>query len=111
MTDPSHLDSLLFDTTRSRNQSASNGRSTRLDSIRECTPDLDAALELATKDLQTHVDEYKYPILTLPTEITSEIFVHFLPPYPQCPPATGLSSPELLCQICQVWREIALSTP
>ncbi|KAJ7280846.1 hypothetical protein C8J57DRAFT_1002706, partial [Mycena rebaudengoi] len=49
--------------------------------------------------------------LTLPTEITSEIFVHFLPPYPQCPPATGLSSPELLCQICRVWREIALSTP
>ncbi|KAJ7231014.1 hypothetical protein C8J57DRAFT_966010, partial [Mycena rebaudengoi] len=63
------------------------------------------------QDLQTCLDAYKYPILTLPTEITSGIFVHFLPPYPQCTPATGLSSPELPCQICRVWREIALGTP
>ncbi|KAJ7262448.1 hypothetical protein C8J57DRAFT_1711697 [Mycena rebaudengoi] len=120
MADPNHLDSLLSDTTRSRNRSASNGRSTR-SNIRGRISELDArilALEeaLATvrlerQSLQTHVDEYKYPILTLPTEITSEIFVHFLPPYPERPPATGLNSPELLSQICWAWREIALSTP
>ncbi|KAJ7280614.1 hypothetical protein C8J57DRAFT_1174313 [Mycena rebaudengoi] len=57
------------------------------------------------------LDAYKYPVLTLPTEITSEIFVHFLPPYPERPPATGLTSPEFLAQICRAWREIALSTP
>ncbi|KAJ7280828.1 hypothetical protein C8J57DRAFT_106544 [Mycena rebaudengoi] len=116
MTDPRHLDSLLSDTTRSRNQSTSNGRSTWSDSIRERIPDLDVPLGLATarlerQGLQTRLNAYKYPILTLPTEITSEIFVHFLPPYPERPPATGLSSPELFSQICRAWREIALRTP
>ncbi|KAJ7262370.1 hypothetical protein C8J57DRAFT_453342 [Mycena rebaudengoi] len=69
------------------------------------------AVRLERQDLQTRLDAYKYPILTLPTEITSEIFVHFLPPYPERPPVTGLFSPEFLCQICRTWREIALSTP
>ncbi|KAJ7262469.1 hypothetical protein C8J57DRAFT_453929 [Mycena rebaudengoi] len=69
------------------------------------------AFRFERQDLQMRLDAYKYPILTLPTEITSEIFGHFLPPYPERPPTTGLSSPELLGQICQVWREIALSTP
>ncbi|KAJ7262377.1 hypothetical protein C8J57DRAFT_453370 [Mycena rebaudengoi] len=120
MTDPHHLDSLLSDATPSRNRSASNGRSTR-SHIRERMTDLDAqilelgqvpdAIRLERQDLQTRLDAYKYPILTLPTEITSEIFVHFLPPYPERPPATGLFSPEFLCQICQTWCEIALSTP
>ncbi|KAJ7262361.1 hypothetical protein C8J57DRAFT_1183852 [Mycena rebaudengoi] len=121
MTDPHHLDSLLSesDTTPSQNRSA-NGRST-WSGIRERTTDLDAqflALEqapdvvrLEQQVLQTHLDAYKYPILTLPTEITSEIFVHFLPPYPERPPAIGLSSPHILGQICRTWREIALSTP
>jgi hypothetical protein len=109
--------SLLSETTRgSRNRSASNGRSTRSDSIREGIPNLDVALELATAGLeqqgpQTHLDAYKYPILTLPTEITSEIFVHFLPHYPERPPLIGLSSPHILGQICRTWREIAFSTP
>ncbi|KAJ7280634.1 hypothetical protein C8J57DRAFT_1057419 [Mycena rebaudengoi] len=70
-----------------------------------------ATARLERQDLQTRLDAYKYPILTLPTEITSEIFVHFLPPYPERPPATGLTSPEFLAQICRAWREIALSTP
>ncbi|KAJ7268912.1 hypothetical protein C8J57DRAFT_1468898 [Mycena rebaudengoi] len=119
MIDPD-LDSLISDTMRSRNRSASNGRSTRSD-IRERMTDLDAqilALEraldtvkLERQDLQMRLDIYKYPVLTLPTDITSEIFVHFLPPYPERPPTTGPSSPELLAQICQAWREIALSTP
>ncbi|KAJ7280816.1 hypothetical protein C8J57DRAFT_1464215 [Mycena rebaudengoi] len=69
------------------------------------------AAKLERQDLQTHLDAYKYPILTLPTEITSEIFVNFLPAYPACPPAIGLSSPHILVQICRTWREIALSTP
>ncbi|KAF8145288.1 hypothetical protein K438DRAFT_1991924 [Mycena galopus ATCC 62051] len=53
---------------------------------------------------------YKYPILTLPNEIVSKIFVHFLPIYPDCPPLTGLHSPTLLTQICREWREIALGS-
>ncbi|KAJ7186379.1 hypothetical protein C8R46DRAFT_1341827 [Mycena filopes] len=51
------------------------------------------------------------PIPNLPPEIASEIFLHFLPVYPECPPPSGSTSPVLLPQICRHWREIALSTP
>ncbi|KAJ7156539.1 hypothetical protein C8R43DRAFT_1106114 [Mycena crocata] len=61
--------------------------------------------------IQARLDDLKYPALTLPNEITSEIFLHFLPPYPKCPPSSGLLSPTLLTHICRKWREIALSTP
>ncbi|KAF8140787.1 NADP-dependent oxidoreductase domain-containing protein [Mycena galopus ATCC 62051] len=57
------------------------------------------------------LDYYKYPVLALPNEITAEIFTHFLPLYPICPPLTGLYSPILFTQICRQWREIALETP
>ncbi|KAJ7248043.1 hypothetical protein C8J57DRAFT_1240551 [Mycena rebaudengoi] len=87
------------------------GRISELDSRTLTLEKAIATAKLERQDLQTRLDAYKYPILTLPTEITSEIFVHFLPPYPERPPATGLTSPELLAQICQAWREIALSTP
>ncbi|KAJ7817821.1 hypothetical protein B0H13DRAFT_2456665 [Mycena leptocephala] len=59
---------------------------------------------------QKQLDSYKYPVLTLPNEIVSEIFIHFLPAYPEYPPPTGLLSPTLLTHICRTWREIALST-
>ncbi|KAJ7161181.1 hypothetical protein C8R46DRAFT_1353799 [Mycena filopes] len=61
--------------------------------------------------IQERLDSYKYPVLTLPNEIVSEIFVHFLPTYPKCPPLTGILSPTNLTQICRKWREIALGTP
>ncbi|KAJ7095487.1 hypothetical protein C8R43DRAFT_1049406 [Mycena crocata] len=60
--------------------------------------------------LQARLDAYKYPVLTLPNEIVSEIFIDLLPQYPTCPPATGLSSPASLGHICRKWREIAFST-
>ncbi|KAJ7871596.1 hypothetical protein B0H13DRAFT_1634204 [Mycena leptocephala] len=60
---------------------------------------------------QERLDSYKYPVLTLPNEIVSEIFIHFLPTYPLFPPLTGLLSPTLLTRICRRWREIALGTP
>ncbi|KAJ7280994.1 hypothetical protein C8J57DRAFT_1300619 [Mycena rebaudengoi] len=105
-----NLDSLLSDTTRSGRSTMSDvrGRISELDA-RNLT--LDAAVELERQDLQTHLGEYKCPVLTLPAEITSEIFVHFLPPYPERPPTTGLSSPEFFGQICRTWREISLGTP
>ncbi|KAJ7866337.1 hypothetical protein B0H13DRAFT_2670765 [Mycena leptocephala] len=59
---------------------------------------------------QERLDSYKYPVLTLPNEIVSEIFMHFLPNH-RFPPLTGLFSPTLLTHICRRWREIALSTP
>ncbi|KAF7336179.1 F-box domain-containing protein [Mycena venus] len=41
----------------------------------------------------------------------AEIFMHFLPVYPLCPPLRGTLSPSLFTQICRHWREIAVSTP
>ncbi|KAJ7672395.1 hypothetical protein DFH06DRAFT_1082346 [Mycena polygramma] len=69
------------------------------------------ALKEERKSLQNRLDAYRYPVLTLPNETVSEIFVHFLPAYPKCPPPIGLLSPYLLCRICRKWREIALATP
>ncbi|KAJ7709338.1 hypothetical protein B0H16DRAFT_651637 [Mycena metata] len=75
---------------------------------------LKRSLSLLRKErglLQDRLDAYTYPVLTLPNEIVSEIFVHFLPVYPETPSLIGSSSPNLLGQICRKWREIVLSTP
>ncbi|KAJ7171021.1 hypothetical protein C8R46DRAFT_1087510 [Mycena filopes] len=61
--------------------------------------------------VQERLDAYKYPILTLPNEIVSEIFLHFLPVYPACPPLYGRLSPTNLTRICREWRAVALATP
>ncbi|KAJ7693817.1 hypothetical protein B0H17DRAFT_479932 [Mycena rosella] len=59
--------------------------------------------------VQSQLDRDVYPVLTLPPEITSEIFIQCLP--------TGNAkvllsqAPFLLLRICRQWREIALSTP
>ncbi|KAF7360560.1 F-box domain-containing protein [Mycena venus] len=70
-----------------------------------------AALHLEKEAAQERLDSYKYPVLTLPNEIISEIFIHFLPIYPVCPPSTGNLSPTCLTHICRTWRDIALATP
>ncbi|KAJ7653784.1 hypothetical protein B0H17DRAFT_1100494 [Mycena rosella] len=49
--------------------------------------------------IQERLDSFKYPILTLPNEITSEIFTHFLPGTRDI----ALSTPVL-------WRAIGVST-
>ncbi|KAJ7700511.1 hypothetical protein B0H17DRAFT_925554, partial [Mycena rosella] len=50
-----------------------------------------------------------YPVLTLPTEITSRIFVHCLPKHRRVRPSPT-TPPLTLAQICRHWREVALST-
>ncbi|KAJ6548575.1 hypothetical protein B0H19DRAFT_1378989 [Mycena capillaripes] len=75
--------------------------------------DLELALSSLRIDhalVQERLDSYKYPVLTLPNEIISEIFVHFLPIYPSCSPLMGILSPNTLLCICQRWKAIALST-
>ncbi|KAJ6456266.1 hypothetical protein C8R47DRAFT_189001 [Mycena vitilis] len=64
-----------------------------------------ALVECTERDITT------YPVLTLPPEIVAEIFKNFLPIYPKRPPPTGIFSPLMLCRICGMWRQIALSTP
>ncbi|KAJ6512598.1 hypothetical protein C8R45DRAFT_960835 [Mycena sanguinolenta] len=61
--------------------------------------------------VQRRLDSYKYPVLALPNEMVSEIFVHTLPPYPLCPALLGTDPPTTLTHICRKWREIALATP
>ncbi|KAJ7756715.1 hypothetical protein B0H14DRAFT_3599223 [Mycena olivaceomarginata] len=61
--------------------------------------------------VQERLDSYKYPVLTLPHEIICDIFIHFLPVYPSCPPLIGPHSPILLTHICGEWRRIALAFP
>ncbi|KAJ7448309.1 hypothetical protein B0H11DRAFT_2081290 [Mycena galericulata] len=71
------------------------------------TTDVSRARDL----LRGRLDAYTYPVLTLPNEIVAEIFLHFLPVYPDCPPVLGPRSPIALSQICRKWRETALCTP
>ncbi|KAJ7648639.1 hypothetical protein DFH06DRAFT_1095428 [Mycena polygramma] len=49
-----------------------------------------------------------YPILTLPVELTSEIFLHCVPVEPV--PSVRVA-PMLLGRICQEWRQIAYGDP
>ncbi|KAJ6481889.1 hypothetical protein C8R45DRAFT_1100293 [Mycena sanguinolenta] len=60
---------------------------------------------------QERLDSYKYPVLTLPNEIVSEILVHSLPAYTVFRAPIGKDSPALLTGICRKWRQIALATP
>lgn len=69
-------------------------------------------LEKSIRSLRLNqLESYQYPVLNLPNEIISEIFIHFLPVYPLCPPQTGLLSPTTLTHICRKWRDVALATP
>ncbi|KAJ7162389.1 hypothetical protein C8R46DRAFT_1353334 [Mycena filopes] len=68
-----------------------------------------AALEEQADELEENLALVIYPVLTLPTEITSAIFVHCLPPHGRVEPSTS-RAPLLLTRICHDWREIALET-
>ncbi|KAJ7044693.1 hypothetical protein C8F04DRAFT_1069204 [Mycena alexandri] len=70
-----------------------------------------AALRARRTMVQDSLDSHKYPVLTLPNEIVSEIFIRFVPVYPERPSLDGIHSPINLTHICQKWRDIALSTP
>ncbi|KAJ7186451.1 hypothetical protein C8R46DRAFT_1057219 [Mycena filopes] len=60
---------------------------------------------------EERLNSYRYPVLTLPHELTSIIFLHFIPDYPLCSPLAGPFSPNVLAQVCRQWRDISLSIP
>ncbi|KAJ7073832.1 hypothetical protein C8F01DRAFT_1042896 [Mycena amicta] len=70
-----------------------------------------AALLKKRDDIRNRLDQYKYPVLTLPDEIATEIFTQYLPQYPLCPPSFGPGSPTHLLGVCRLWRSIALDSP
>ncbi|KAJ7087416.1 hypothetical protein C8R43DRAFT_1051151 [Mycena crocata] len=80
------------------------------------------ALEETRSLIQSQLDLVVYPVLTLPAEITSQVFLHCLPPnshdYPNLneddDPKLGPDpsyAPLLLLHVCRAWKAIAISTP
>ncbi|KAJ7749702.1 hypothetical protein B0H16DRAFT_1888093 [Mycena metata] len=75
-------------------------------------PAADTSSLVERKDVaKLQLDSVVYPVLTLPGEITSEIFL-------KCGEADGLAGkpsarrgPLLLLRICRAWTSIALATP
>ncbi|KAJ7461955.1 hypothetical protein FB451DRAFT_1371012 [Mycena latifolia] len=74
-------------------------------------------LEDVRRGIQQELDCIVYPVLTLPPEITSGIFIQCLPPSQVFIEEEDKDSPRpskaplLLLRICRVWRSIAISTP
>ncbi|KAJ6492726.1 hypothetical protein C8R47DRAFT_420557 [Mycena vitilis] len=68
-------------------------------------------LRSETTLVQERIKSYKYPVLSLPRDLASEIFIHFALTFPHGPPLGGRFSPTTLTQVCHDWREIALATP
>ncbi|KAJ7852315.1 hypothetical protein B0H13DRAFT_2084250 [Mycena leptocephala] len=64
---------------------------------------------METRLLLNQMDSSVYPVLTLPPEITSEIFVHCLPGLQHV--VNTNAAPLLLMRVCRTWRKIATSTP
>ncbi|KAJ7036738.1 hypothetical protein C8F04DRAFT_883768, partial [Mycena alexandri] len=52
-----------------------------------------------------------YPILSLPTEITTEILHRWCAPNAPSPGPYSSEGPLLLAQICHQWRQIVIHTP
>ncbi|KAJ7719977.1 hypothetical protein B0H14DRAFT_3628667, partial [Mycena olivaceomarginata] len=100
------------------NGSYSRRRSRRPDLVTERSPSESQCQEQRSlpallseqKLVPERINSYN-SVLTLPTEITIEIFINFLPTYPLGQPLTGPDSPTTLTRICRDWRDIALVTP
>ncbi|KAF7291713.1 F-box domain-containing protein [Mycena chlorophos] len=65
---------------------------------------------VTTAESGTSKKVYMSPIATLPPEIISEMFLHYIPPYPTRPLFHGDCSPTTLGQVCRRWRLVAHST-
>ncbi|KAJ6466405.1 hypothetical protein C8R45DRAFT_877152 [Mycena sanguinolenta] len=68
-----------------------------------------SALEKKQEEVKAKLEAIVYPVLSLPPEITSRIFVECLPD--RGASALVGSAPLLLMRVCRRWKDIALSTP
>ncbi|KAJ6450678.1 hypothetical protein C8R45DRAFT_848855 [Mycena sanguinolenta] len=66
-----------------------------------------SVLEKQQHDLESKLEAIVFPVLSLPAEITSRIFVECLPD--NVSPSTA-HAPLLLTRVCRQWEDIALST-
>ncbi|KAJ7693884.1 hypothetical protein B0H17DRAFT_840283, partial [Mycena rosella] len=69
------------------------------------------SLQTQLQNVQHQLDAIVYPVLTLPPEITSEIFVHCLPDRRKWDVVNPKEAPLLLMHVCSAWRNITISTP
>ncbi|KAJ7151860.1 hypothetical protein C8R43DRAFT_1190435 [Mycena crocata] len=65
-------------------------------------------LEKERQELENLLETFGYPVLTVPPELVSKIFLECLDPPGW---ASKRHAPLLLAQICRQWRDILLSTP
>ncbi|KAJ7747575.1 hypothetical protein B0H16DRAFT_1725995 [Mycena metata] len=66
-----------------------------------------SGLQLERASHAEQLDVSRYSVLTLPNEITSEIFRHTIHPSSDL----EYSNPTVLAHICRLWRAIALALP
>ncbi|KAJ7085451.1 hypothetical protein B0H15DRAFT_376345 [Mycena belliarum] len=77
--------------------------------IQECRAILET-LDAEREELEDILETFVYPVLTIPTEIVTHIFLDCLPSTGRVQPSKN-AAPLLLAQICRHWRAIALSIP
>ncbi|KAJ7821220.1 hypothetical protein B0H14DRAFT_2832009, partial [Mycena olivaceomarginata] len=83
-----------------------------LPSCRRPTPSLTPNHGRCQTIHQWRNDHLVCPILTIPNEITSEIFLHCRGEFPSfSSPTSPRYAPMLLLRVCRAWRSTALSTP
>ncbi|KAJ6516810.1 hypothetical protein C8R47DRAFT_405371 [Mycena vitilis] len=78
--------------------------STKIDVQKNVLRSLEKEKSLAQRQLNSVLD----PVARLPLEISSEIFLQSLPPFPK---AGAEHVPMLLLNVCHAWTDIALSKP
>ncbi|KAJ6477531.1 hypothetical protein C8R45DRAFT_1007246 [Mycena sanguinolenta] len=81
--------------------------------LRSRLSELDALISSLTAErqrLRRVADTIVYPVLSLPAEITTEIFLRCTPSQSNLGESPS-EAPLLLAQICRQWRQIALDTP
>ncbi|KAJ6480956.1 hypothetical protein C8R45DRAFT_1215855 [Mycena sanguinolenta] len=105
----SDIESQLLQMDNSEDDSPSNRRTTRQGTRmkQERKRELKRELMMEKTVIEDSLRLIIYPILTIPIEITSEIFLHCLPAIEAARP----SAPLLLGRICRMWRDIAYSSP
>ncbi|KAJ6602675.1 hypothetical protein DFH09DRAFT_899670, partial [Mycena vulgaris] len=83
---------------------------TRQDDLNIMENHLANHIQTMRRILEEEQSTIKYPVLTLPPEIVSQIFEHCLPTSRQ-PRARSYEAPLSLTHICHRWRKIAHRTP
>ncbi|KAJ7501158.1 hypothetical protein B0H11DRAFT_2189097 [Mycena galericulata] len=75
----------------------------------EFESDVPEVLDNERRELEATLSSFSYPVHDAPVEIIRHILIHCLPSDGRVQPRPHLA-PLLLVQICQRWREIAVST-